>query len=487
MIQTSSDGLTLEIALRASLTCWPWKFVGHMEHSHLQLETALESLRDLPVFVAYNANVDTIVRVDADLEAYLDRPPEPGEQSPPNWLSSKRELATAITHTMATRGGDEIAMTAELAATLESELEADVQQMGGQAGIMTNLLSSLGAAPIIYTYLLSERQQSMFDHPEAVRYPTVEDGEVQFVPLPDVVNTDRTKINWVFEFSADDEFFGVRAVEDSRFIAASRPPEFDLITGELDEVVDQIGAVVDGALLSGYHNLTPENVADGYEETQRHARDVIRRLRGGGDVGVHVEYAVTHDAELRESIYEWILPEANVVGMDTNELQLLTEDAELGDAEDAPSEETPFEISEILTHYQLLSELQAKLGVDCLRLHAMEYHLSVMDDYHPPEAVRRGLEFAAINAATKADRGQITSPEDLETGLSYEPSVEGRKAIELLADHVDATTENGALCTPTVVACPNRVVADPGGTVGIGDIVSSSSFALELAIANDRT
>lgn len=456
-----------------------------MRNSQQQLESDLNALRDLSVFIAYNANVDAIVRVGADLEAFLEPPPEPGERTPPSRLSSKRDLATAITRTMATRGGDEIAMTDELAATLESKLEADVQQMGGQAGIMTNLLSALGAAPIMYTYLLSERQQSMFDHPDAVRYPTVEDGEVQFVPLPDVVNTERTKINWVFEFGVDDECFGVRAVEDSRFIAASRPPEFDLITGELDEVVDQIGAVVDGALLSGYHNLTPENVAEGYEETQRHARDVIRRLRAGGDVDVHVEYAVTHDAALRESIYEWILPEANVVGMDTNELQLLTEDAGLGDAEDAPSEETPFEVSEILTHYQLLSALQAKLGVDCLRLHAMEYHLSVMDDYHPPEAVRRGLEFAAINAATKADRGQITSPEDLETGLSYGPSADGREAIALLADHVDASTEEGVLCTPTVVACPNRVVADPGGTVGIGDIVSSSSFALELALAND--
>ncbi|MFA9425008.1 MULTISPECIES: ADP-dependent glucokinase/phosphofructokinase [Natronorubrum] len=34
-------------------------------------------------------------------------------------------------------------------------------------------------------------------------------------------------------------------------------------------------------------------------------------------------------------------------------------------------------------------------------------------------------------------------------------------------------------CTPAVVACPNRVVDDPAGTVGIGDIVSSSSFLLE--------
>jgi len=201
--------------------------------------------------------------------------------------------------------------------------------MGGQAGIMTNLLTALGTAPITYTYLLSERQSSMFEHPEEVRYPTVEDGQVSYVPLPEAVNTDRTKINWVFEFREGDECFGVTATEDTRFIAASRPPEFDLTAGELDEAIDQVGEDVDGALLAGYHNLTPDHVADGYEETHRHAREVINRLRSGNDVDIHIEYAVTHDDDLRESMYNLILPEANVVGADTHELTMLHDDASL--------------------------------------------------------------------------------------------------------------------------------------------------------------
>src|SRR5690606_18751275 len=119
-------------------------------------------------------------------------------------------------------------------------------------GIMTNLLTALGTAPITYTYLLSERQLSMFDHPEEVRYPVVEDGTVSYVPLTEAVNTERTKINWVFEFRDGDDLFGVQAAEDTRFIAASRPPEFDLVAGDLDETIDQVGADVDGALLAGY-------------------------------------------------------------------------------------------------------------------------------------------------------------------------------------------------------------------------------------------
>lgn len=450
-----------------------------------RLAADIAALDGLPVFVAYNTNVDAIVRVDEDLEAFLDRPEKPGDAAPPSPLNSRRDLATAITHTMSAGRGDEVAMTEPLAADLEAELDPDTQQMGGQAGIMTNLLTALGTAPITYTYLVSERQRSMFEHPDQVSYPIVRDETVSYVRLSEFENTDRTKINWVFEFRVGDELFGVEALENTRFIAASRPPEFDLHAGALDETIDQIGAVVDGALLAGYHNLTPEHVAESYEATQRHARDVIRRLRSGGDVDVHIEYAVTHDDALRESMYEWILPEADVIGTDTHELSMLHEDADIAVVEEPPREDTPFEPGDILDHYRMLSALRAELGVPCIQLHAMEYHLAVLDDYHSPDAVRRGLEFSAINAAAKAATGHITSADDLETGLEYAPSARGRVAIERLAEHLDVSTEDGTLGTPSVAACPNRVVEDPAGTVGIGDIVSSSSFIRELALAKD--
>ncbi|WP_254768466.1 ADP-dependent glucokinase/phosphofructokinase [Salinilacihabitans rarus] len=446
-------------------------------------ESDVRALDGLSVFVAYNANVDAIVRVDDELASSLERPAAPGVEPPPSRLDSTRDLAAGITHAMAAGRGDEAAMTDAFAGRIESKLEPDSRRMGGQTGIMTDLAATLGASPVAYTYLLSDRQRSLFRRPEAVRYPRVEDGRVRFVPLADAPTAERTKTNWVFEFTVGDELFGVRATENGRFIAASRPPEFDLRAGDLDAHADQVGEVVDGALLAGYHNLVPEH--HDYARAHRHARDVVRRLRSGGDLHVHVEYAVTHDDDLRASIYERILPEANVVGTDTRELALLHDDADLDVTGAEPTEETPFEASEIVTHYRMLSALRDALGVDCIRVHAMQYHLAVMDSYLPPEAVRRGLAFAAVNAATKAARGDVAAPEDLATGATYEPSAKGREAIELLADHVGATTDDGALRTPTVVACPNRVVDDPARTVGIGDVVSASSFLLELAVADD--
>ncbi len=460
---------------------------GHRMTDDLeQLTEDLETVEDLPVFIAYNANIDAVLRVGARLDAYLDPPTNPGTEPPPRILESKRDLAAAITHTMAAGRGDEVAMADSLARMLEAELDPDAEQMGGQAGIMTNLLTSLHASPITYTYLVSERQRSMFDSPDAVRYPIVDGEHVRYVPLSEFTNADKTKMNWVFEFRRGDTLFGVEAIEDTRFIAASRPPEFNLIAGDLDERIDQVGEVVDGALLAGYHNLTRENVDESYEHTQRHGREFIRRLRTGGDVTVHIEYAVTHDEELRRSMYDWILPEADAVSADTHEIGLMFGDASFTVSDSIPREDTAFEAREILTHYEMLSALRQGLGVDCIRLHAMEYHLVVHDAYLPPNAILRGLAFAAVNAATKASLGRITGPEDLREGLTYPPSDAGRGAIELLADQLEESTADGTLATPHVVACPNRVVRDPARTVGIGDIVSASSFVVEVAAGKEQ-
>jgi hypothetical protein len=48
---------------------------------------------------------------------------------------------------MAAGEGDELATTADLAARVEVEIVPDGRQTGGQAGIVTNLLSALGARP----------------------------------------------------------------------------------------------------------------------------------------------------------------------------------------------------------------------------------------------------------------------------------------------------------------------------------------------------
>jgi ADP-dependent phosphofructokinase/glucokinase len=440
------------------------------------LRRDLDAVAGYPVFAAYNANVDAIVRVDDDLAAALDAPTDDGDLER---LTTTADLAAALRGTMTAGHGNELPMSDDLAAELLDVVEPDEQGLGGQAGLMANVLSVVGAAPVFYTYMLSERQRATFQHPESIRYPTNDGGSLALVPLTEAPVAEATKVNFIFEFTEGTEFHGATATDDTRLIAAMRPERFNLDVGELDDVIDQVGEVAGCALLSGYHSLKREyEDGTGFEPHVADGVETLRRLRHDHEVPVQVEYGVTHYDELRRLIREEIVPEADLVGLDDRELSMLVSD--LGLADDVPETGEP-----AVDAYERLRAVLGELDVDGVRLHATDFFLTATDDYLEPAAIRRGFEFAAVVAAAKASGGRVASPADVAEGLGYPPADDGVAAVDALADHVDAeTTSEGSLATGDVVAVPNRVVPNPKGTVGIGDAVAAASFALENALVD---
>ncbi|MFB6130311.1 MAG: ADP-dependent glucokinase/phosphofructokinase [Salinigranum sp.] len=414
----------------------------------------LAAIREAGVFCAYNANVDAIVDVDGDVEDALD-PPHDREL---DRIESPADLATAIVRTMERGEGDEIAAAESFEGWFGANLRADERRLGGQAGIMADFLSLAGATPILYTYLLSDAQRSTFRDPETVLFPVV-DGGLQFRPLSSAPTAAETKTNWIFEFDRGTRLFGTTATESTRLIAASRPEAFDLETGGLAAHARELGRRVDCAILSGYHSLKAE-YADGTTDADHleSGRRFLSEL--GRETTVQVEYGVTHDEALREAIVERIAPLADVVSVDVRELGLLAADLGVGPPDD-----------DVRAHRDALREVREALGVRAVKLHAREYFLAVTDGYLPPERVREGFRFAAVVAAAKATHGRLADPSQLDDGAAVEPSAAGAEAAAAVAEDAD------------VVAVPNRVVEDETGTVGIGDVVSCSSFALEQALS----
>lgn len=160
--------------------------------SRSAVRTALDALDGYPAFFAYNANVDAIATVDEAVERALG---PPAEGSPPPRLESPRDLSTALAAAMERGHGDELPVTDDLSAWLESALEPDERRLGGQAGIMSSVLSVLGAAPVLYTHLLSPRQRSTFARPGAVHLPVATDDGFGLRPLSAMTNADATKTN----------------------------------------------------------------------------------------------------------------------------------------------------------------------------------------------------------------------------------------------------------------------------------------------------
>lgn len=437
-----------------------------METDTTPLEHWVDALAGTGVFCAYNANVDAIVDVDPSLEPVLGDP-----SSVPDVLAEPAGLAAAIVRTMAQGEGDELPMDPELGDWLESRLEPDERRMGGQAGIMTDTLSVLGASPAITTYLLSDAQRALFQRPGNVRVPVARDG-LDFVPVMDVPPADRTKTNWIFEFEAGDTLYGTTASASTRFIAASRPDAFDLDVGELGEHARELGERVDCAVLSGYHSLR-DRYPDGSTAVDRieRGRTFLAELRK--TTPVQVEYGVTHDAALRAAVAERIAPLADVVSVDTRELDFLCRDLGLPEPDETA-----------VDRYRAVRDVRAELDVPAVKLHATDHFLAATDGYDAADAVADGFRFASIVAAAKARNGTLTGVNDLQDGVAVEPSAEGMAAVRNLAA---AIREGDMAPGGAPVAVPNRVVDDPVSTVGIGDAVSCTSFVLEQSLAQDSS
>ncbi|AUV83543.1 phosphofructokinase [Salinigranum rubrum] len=444
----------------------------------MDLQAALDALDGYPVLCAYNANVDGIRRVDADLESVLGPPGD----DPDGRLDSRSELAAAIAATMNRGSGDERAMTDAFAADLESSLAADEQRLGGQAGIMADVLSSLGGSPVFYTYLLSGRQRAQFTHPDGIRFPVAEgdeeggEGELVLRRLEDAPPAEKTKLNWIFEFDAGDTFFGTTAADASRFIAASRPDEFDLHTS-VDGHAETLGERVGCAVLSGFHSVNREyESGETFETCLDNAASFVRGV--GDHARVQVELGVTHDPAIREKMREAIVPEADVVSLDGRELDQLRDDLGVS---------VPTTEDGIVRRYETLEAVREQLEIGALSFHAKSYFLATFDDrYLPPAAVRDGFDVAAYVAAAKAEDGLVTGADDLGAATRFERSAKGIDAVDRLADALDVPCEDGVVASPGVVAVPNRVVETPASTVGIGDSVSVTSFALANAVAEER-
>jgi len=435
------------------------------------LSPYLDAIDDSRVFLAHNANVDAIASasaVESDLE-----PPAAGETSSP--IDSPAQLSRGIADAMERGDGDLVAISDEFGAWLEEALDPDETKLGGQAGLMADLLSVVGAAPVLYTYLLTETQRSMFSEPDAIDFPLATEQGLSLRPLTEVTNADQTKINWIFEFEDGDTFYDVTAPTDSRFIAAARPERVNLDTG-LEDVAAELGASIDCALLSGYHSLK-EEYEDGttYEDRIEVGREFLQGLTAESDVPIQIEYGVTHKEGLRTAIAERILPEVDAIGLDSRELDILVDDLGLESSRDE---------DDVVGTYRRLERVRDALDLGCVKAHRTHYFIAATDeDYCTPEAIREGWDFASIVAAAKATKGTITDAGDLELGLDVDYSRKGQDAVERLAEHVDEPVEDDAVATEGVVATPNRVVPDPEGTVGLGDSVAVANFAVEQALS----
>lgn len=457
------------------------------------------------VFVAYNSNVDAMkhIRVDEikkliSIIGYKNLRERIIEY--PREIKDPTDFMARLFIAMRDGKAAEVpTYTTDLHEWLMDNLVFDSARMGGQAGIISNLLVNLGVKNVItYVPWLSREQAEYFIDSPHLKHPVIEDGKLILKHPKEAFDPEqKPKINWIIEFSKGMRFScageDFEVPRDNRLIVSSRPNWLRIDMGnDMYEQLDEIREDIDGAILAGYQ-MIKEEYEDGttYVDYVKKAVNVIERLKGcNPQMRIHVEFTSIQNKVIRKALLtEIVKKHVTSLGLDTVEVANALN--VLGYEELAYSVINKGEDS-VVSLYEGAVKLLKELELQRVHIHSLGYYICVVSKDHPLDAniQREALLFASALAATQATLGSVTNIDDISVGLGvpvydqgYDDLLELEKYLVRRGICSSEDFEDGCISAEGhgLVIVPSKVVKDPVATVGIGDAISAGAFIALLA------
>ncbi len=457
------------------------------------------------VFVAYNSNVDAMKHIREEeiqkLIAILgcENIHERIAQYPRDINDPVDLMARLIIAMRDGKAAEVPTYNTDIHEWLMDNLVFDSARMGGQAGIISNLLANLGISNVIsYVPWLSQEQSEYFVDSPNLKHPVMENDKLVLKhPKKAYDPQQKPKINWIIEFSrgmrvncAGEQY---EVPRDNRLIVSSRPEwiRIDMSPNMYDHLSD-IREGIDGAILAGYQMIKEEY---GNGTTYRHyvdrAVNVIEKLKGCNPLmRIHVEFTSIQNKVIRKAILTDIVKKhVTSLGLDTVEVANALN--VLGYEELAYSVIEKDENS-IVSLYEGAVRLLKELELQRVHIHSLGYYICVVSKDHPldVDAHRQALLFSSALAATQASIGEVKSFDDMSIGLKVPVYSQGHNDLIELEKYLvrrgictAQDFEDGCISVDghNLIIIPSKVVKEPVATVGIGDAISAGAFVALLA------
>lgn len=356
-----------------------------------------------------------------------------------------------------------------------NNLGYDRLQMGGQGGIVANVLGILGVNKVcVHTNSLPQKQAEQFlKLDNIVSYdeygnekPAYQINRSNDIPM----------IHWIIEFDKGDELIvdGRKFVcpKANRFIATYDPLNLKLVMDE-NFVKASTEQESDYVILSGMHALTASNNGVALVE------NVLPIVDAWHDKGalVHLEIASTQDIDVRKAILQKLATKVDSVGINERELidilevvgeEMLAKQC----CEDCHAENL----------FKALLRVKEILKTPRIQLHFFGMYITVQDKSFriTPEQNRNGMMLAATVAAGKAGTGNLNNKDNLLWAKGQKVSNVGINELNAIADIIE--NENFVSSGITqysdfdIIAIPTILVEKPVTLVGMGDTISSVSL-----------
>jgi ADP-dependent phosphofructokinase/glucokinase len=474
------------------------------------------------ILCGYNVNIDSVYRVNgAEILELLDSF-ESAEildkiETPPGKIFSESDFVAGLTYCMKNGCGAEwLVFEQSVFEFLKSRyFGKSLVRMGGNAGIMANALSQLGASRVIPNVAVpSETQLSLFSK-KAIYFPdTFAQLKENAGTAPEInksaASGSQEPIHFVFDFSEGETFslYGteVKVPRENRFIATCDHLNLRLsVNPAFEQYALQHACEIDGVLISGFHLLL-ENYPDG-STYKTILDDTLSRLRSwkarNNKLQIHLEFGHFASKEIANSVFLKFANLSDSFGMNEDELAILY------NLHGVPGER--------LLHMEAGAvadasfRLASRHGLKKLLIHTREFVLTVfkpnsesltdlrvsgkVDDSESSilqkvageklEALEFGVRCAGVYAASDKLEGREFVEEE---ASKLQESLFGREQLELfLKTFHGKTFGQGAYAfMGSYVICmlPTLLSRYPMTMVGLGDTLTAATFlrGLELDV-----
>lgn len=461
-----------------------------------RVKTAVEKRITANTFAAFNTNVDVVVHLnDSNLSPLVNNPRIDLDQvegllnTEINTVSTENEFLAVLMEALEAGKSHYIVLSnMELLSWLEEVFPVRKESMGGQAGIIANQMAALGAHSIVYTSLLSPKQASMF-FPE-VDVPVV-DGDLAVVNVKQAVREqDQIKENWIFEYAKGERFeIGGHVIvtpRANRVILATRPQGVQMaFDPELEQHLPELGKRLDVAFMAGYHYAPTE--PEELDEYLQNSMTSLHRLKeDNSHLRLHFEYVPMNEAEAEKKMLRAVASEIHSFGINENEIKRVLEI--FGYEEERAAIEAG---ESSVTLYDGVVKIAEELGFERIQLHNLGYYVVVLKKPYICDVshVREACLYASAVNAMKAKYGGYVKLESLPEAGDIALSQIGLDQLQIFKAEMEkrgvALPENFLeegiveFDNHTMLIVPAHVVPNPVSTVGMGDTISSSSFAFE--------
>ncbi len=478
----------------------------------------------MKILCGYNVNIDSVYRMGgAELSELLEffESSEILEKidSPPGRIDSKSDFAAGLAYCMKNGFGAEwLVFNPSVFEFLKGlYFEKSLVRMGGNAGIMANTISELGASLVVPNVAVpSKTQLSLFSR-KSVYFPGISSlegpGEAEVKSQVDEIKVDASApeqdpIHFVFDFSEGESFsiYGKQFTvpRENRFIATCDQLNFRLfINPDFDAYALQHAGEMDGALISGFHLLLEEYPDGGsYLEIVEQVLSRVLAWKAGNErLRVHLEFGHFANRKLARTVFSKFAAIVDSLGMNEDEL------ASFHELHGIPVEGLLRMNAEAVG--KAASCLASLHRLQKLVVHTREFVLAAVrwDDTgssacgcpERPELIRRpfysreveneieALEFGVKCAGTYAATGRLDGRDFVETGVSkLQESELGRGELSRFLEAFGGEAAgNGAFAFRGVyMLCmlPTLLSKSPVTTVGLGDTLTAGVFLRRLEL-----